>query len=261
MKLLRIGIYASDETFAEALVSLKNEVAAQQSASTALMNASDSRSNNYIVHVWGLASGDATKPWITYLGPELKLEYTRRSGSSRIMVGIIMSWIDGGTLEQAIHGVPGRTAVPTWGQHASTAEKLRVLCQMANALYILHFNRTCVVHGDLKPANVMMSKTPRPGHTDYCAKLTDFGLAKIKEATTTVHAGTTRVVSSHVKEEGTFRYMAPEQFCQLCATNGGWRARVGGWPFPQQELGCLCLWYHHLGGHDRWVALARDDTS
>jgi len=72
-------------------------------------------------------------------------------------------------------------------------EVLGIGADIARGLAALHPN---IVHRDLKPANILLDASGR-------AKISDFGLARAKEATTleTRHA-----------HAGTYLYMAPEQF-------------------------------------------------
>ena len=74
-------------------------------------------------------------------------------------------------------------------------ERVRIALEIAAGLSFLHGNN--ILHRDLKPQNVLLSKERQ-------AKLSDFGLAKVK-----LHTGST---STSLGPKGTVSYMAPELF-------------------------------------------------
>jgi serine/threonine protein kinase len=103
---------------------------------------------------------------------------------------IVMEWLDGITLEEAVLG--GRT-VPL-DRTANLIEQIAAALGCAHAAHI--------VHRDLKPANVMLIR--RPDGREH-VKVVDFGIAK---AVTTI----TQSVGSIVT--GTPVYASPEQLCR-----------------------------------------------
>ena len=110
---------------------------------------------------------------------------------------LVMEYLEGESLADRLK----KGALPL--DHA-----LRYAIEISDALDKAH--RQGVVHRDLKPGNIMLTKSG--------AKLLDFGLAKIRAD---VSAETSQVLSALPTEEkpltekgsiiGTFQYMAPEQ--------------------------------------------------
>src|SRR5262252_515375 len=113
---------------------------------------------------------------------------------------LVMELVDGETLAQRL----ARGALPA-------AEVLRLGAQIADALSRAH--RAGVIHRDLKPGNVMLTKSG--------AKLMDFGLARATGLAgaggsgLTVALSQSPTVAAPLTAEGTivgtFQYMAPEQ--------------------------------------------------
>src|SRR5262249_43380837 len=115
---------------------------------------------------------------------------------------LVMELVEGETLAQRLT----RGAFPP-------AEVLRIGAQIADALD--HAHRAGVIHRDLKPGNVMLTKSG--------VKLMDFGLARATGrpgprgvSGTTIAALTQSPTVAHALTAegtivGTFQYMAPEQ--------------------------------------------------
>ncbi len=105
-------------------------------------------------------------------------------GSEKGLPYIVMEYVDGIPLDQWM----AREGAMDW-------RRAMTLCgQVASALHCAHTKG--VVHRDIKPANILMDRENR-------ARVTDFGVAKVLEA------------STQLTTEGTFigtpQYMSPEQ--------------------------------------------------
>jgi Tol biopolymer transport system component len=110
---------------------------------------------------------------------------------------LVMEYLEGQTLAQRLEKGP-----------LPLEQALRTATEIAAALDKAH--RQGIVHRDLKPGNVMLTKSG--------AKLLDFGLAKLLDASSTDGAGTdsslptqARPLTEEGKIVGTYPYMAPEQ--------------------------------------------------
>jgi Tol biopolymer transport system component len=108
---------------------------------------------------------------------------------------LVMEMLEGETLAHRLE----RGALPA-------AELLRIGMQISDALDKAH--RAGLVHRDLKPGNVMLTKTG--------AKLLDFGLARAVSAPGGAGSATslptmTRPLTAEGSLVGTFQYMSPEQ--------------------------------------------------
>ena len=104
---------------------------------------------------------------------------------------LVMELLDGRTLAESIDN-RGRL---------SLAEVTRYGAQIADALARAH--RAGVVHRDVKPGNIMITKAG--------AKLLDFGLAKSFASDDDVEKTAPRTLTSKGTVLGTLQYMAPEQ--------------------------------------------------
>ena len=104
---------------------------------------------------------------------------------------LVMELLDGETLADRLHRGP-----------LPFDEVLRYGIQIADALDKAH--RQGVVHRDLKPGNVMLTKSG--------AKLLDFGLAKTDRSVIDINGKTAfKSLTQEGTILGTFQYMAPEQ--------------------------------------------------
>src|SRR6202050_4757925 len=107
---------------------------------------------------------------------------------------LVMEYIEGETLAKRLENGP-----------LANNELLRYAIEVADALDRAH--RQGVIHRDLKPGNIMLTKSG--------AKLLDFGLAKSSTSLATMATVAGSTPSSPLTQEGmivgTFQYMSPEQ--------------------------------------------------
>jgi len=120
-------------------------------------------------------------------------------GAQESVSYIVMEYLRGETLADRLQKGP-----------LPLAQLLKYAIDICEGLNTAH--RAGVIHRDLKPGNIMLTKTG--------AKLMDFGLAKpVAIATSAVHAATTAAstpdpgtpLTGQGTVIGTFRYMSPEQ--------------------------------------------------
>ncbi|KDO28228.1 serine/threonine protein kinase [Saprolegnia parasitica CBS 223.65] len=114
---------------------------------------------------------------------------------------LALDWVRGGTLHDLMHGHIGPICGPA---HALTEATLApVLKDIVSALHYLHTSAH-IVHGDLKPLNVLVESTK----TGMVAKLCDFGNAvRLEEGLRFPRAARHELA-------GSFGYMAPELLCR-----------------------------------------------
>jgi len=108
---------------------------------------------------------------------------------------VVMEYIDGQSLAELIRregGIPWRRAA-------------RILFETANALHYAH--QQGVVHGDIKPGNVLVE----PGRAGR-VMLTDFGLGRVFEGPqgNLQISRSLELATSGAEVQGTIRYLAPE---------------------------------------------------
>src|SRR6266851_1426649 len=109
---------------------------------------------------------------------------------------IVMEYLEGETLAQRLH----KGSLPL-------EQVLQYAIEIADALDKAH--RRGVTHRDLKPGNIMLTKTG--------TKLLDFGLAKLKQGVAPANVQLSQLptatdpLTAHGSIVGTLQYMAPEQ--------------------------------------------------
>lgn len=103
------------------------------------------------------------------------------------LIGLVMEWMAGGDLQAYLEKRPG--PLPAEQIHTIFREIL---------LGVQAAHRYDIVHRDLKPPNILLDRPVWPCK----ARVTDFGIAKVLEASSMTHTGSTM---------GTPLYIAPEQ--------------------------------------------------
>lgn len=128
----------------------------------------------------------------------------------RWMPYLVLEWLDGVTLEQALEA-ESRSRMPAW----PLADAFRLLSQAAGALDVAH--RKGIAHRDIKPANLFILGDPR-GET-ATLKVLDFGVAKLMADTQLKAALATTGMNV---TSFTPQYGAPEQFSRSYGATGPW---------------------------------------
>ncbi len=144
---------------------------------------------------------------------------------------LIMDWIDGISLGKKIDR-DGPLAVP---------EAVRLFQQVAAALTHAHQHK--VVHRDLKPDNIMLSRDPE-GRT--VTHLVDFGIAKVLRDDQSTSQSLALTTTGSVV--GTPLYMSPEQ------------ARLSKVDFRTDIYSLGCVMYFALNGEPPFVGASPMDT-
>lgn len=198
IKVLKVGEY-SPASVSASITALEREA---KLLDAAFAGGCDER----IVKTYGIVRGAPTDDWRACLGSfGPSLLGPRGDGE---LVGIVMRWEPCGTLYTLLHGGV------RWA--ASTVERLRLLERIAEGVELLHDGLSqpldgtqpqFIVHGDIKSDNVLLSDTRSP-------RLSDFGLAEMRRATSTLGGGlmSTAPELQKTKNRGTVSYMAPEMF-------------------------------------------------
>lgn len=112
---------------------------------------------------------------------------------------LVMEYCQGGDLFSLLHlpdGTPHRI------QHLSLPQKLKIATDIAKGMTYLHKLSPQVVHRDLKSLNILLTTVLRSPYDEPHAKITDFGLSQLRNATGADAYQTAAV--------GTFHWMAPE---------------------------------------------------
>ncbi|KAF8035654.1 hypothetical protein BT93_C1627 [Corymbia citriodora subsp. variegata] len=111
---------------------------------------------------------------------------------------LVYDLMQNGSLEQWLHPSENQLDMPK----LSLKQRLGIAIDAASAIeYLHHHCHTNIVHGDLKPSNVLLDH-------DMVARVGDFGLARFLHGSTNLDASQCQASSSGLK--GTIGYVAPE---------------------------------------------------
>ncbi|CAF1411603.1 unnamed protein product [Didymodactylos carnosus] len=110
---------------------------------------------------------------------------------------IIMEYVELGSLSHLLHYNENQEI-----EAKMTDGRIKKKLTIEIVLGMIQLHTVNIVHGDLKPQNVLVSK-------DYTAKLTDFGLATLRGKTSSSIASTA-IQDANTAVCGTAAYMAPE---------------------------------------------------
>ncbi|KAF8010393.1 hypothetical protein BT93_J1117 [Corymbia citriodora subsp. variegata] len=111
---------------------------------------------------------------------------------------LIYDLMQNGSLEQWLHSSENQSDMPK----LTLIQRLDIAIDVAFALeYLHHHCQTSIIHGDLKPSNVLLDH-------DMVAHVCDFGLARFLCGSTNLDASQCQASSSGLK--GTIGYIAPE---------------------------------------------------
>lgn len=111
-------------------------------------------------------------------------------------INLVMEYVDGETLQQMLEGHVKTGTVPP------LREALTIAAQCLEALSRIHAHG--IVHRDIKPSNIILT---RDDAGDVCAKLMDFGIARLEVE----DENASRLTQMYGSGPGTPLYMAPEQ--------------------------------------------------
>ena len=114
------------------------------------------------------------------------------TGPGYYEVWLVMEFCEKGSLEQAIHRKKFRTL----------SSIVKILIDVAQGMEYLHTGTHCVLHGDLKPANILLKSGSEPG--TVVAVVADFGLSHM------IAANDKKQSVTRSPGRGTAQFMAPE---------------------------------------------------
>ena len=186
-----------------------------------LKRASDGGVNDFVVRLFGVASGVASGAAWAAACDRARAALTAKgvpalppaSAAPLQLLGLVMEWHEGGSLSMSLFP-PGALRAP-WP--FSLPDKLRVLGEVALGLTLLH--ESGIVHGDVKSENVLLSAA---AGAERHPRLADFGFAELRAAADRASRASqislTHELTGAIK--GTWAYMAPEMQSSYDCNNG-----------------------------------------
>ncbi|XP_020596677.1 putative receptor-like protein kinase At1g80870 [Phalaenopsis equestris] len=113
---------------------------------------------------------------------------------------IVYEYMSNGSLQELFFGL--RRPVLDWRR------RFQIIQDLVKALTFLHLRDSPIIHGDIKPSNVLLDH-------DFRAKLSDFGLSRLKSEDTTLHIRPSSS-SSGLNHERKGRRMGKESAVSPC---------------------------------------------
>ena len=126
--------------------------------------------------------------------PHIVTLYDRIESDGQI--NLVMEYVEGETLQQLLENNARHGLAMAW------KDCLDIAAQVLDALARIHAHG--IVHRDIKPSNILLARDDAGG---YCAKLMDFGIARMQAD----DDASTILTKAGGSGPGTPTYMAPEQ--------------------------------------------------
>jgi len=115
-------------------------------------------------------------------------------------INLVMEYVEGETLQDLL--TKGRAGAASGGRSLSWKDGINIAVQTLEALGRIHAHG--IVHRDIKPSNIIVTRDDAGA---YCAKLMDFGIARMQAD----DEQSTMLTKDGAGSPGTPTYMAPEQ--------------------------------------------------
>jgi serine/threonine protein kinase len=166
-----------------------------------------------LIKAYGIINGDSP----------FEVQELLNCGPESLSDAIVLQYVGGGSLKSYLYNSNRFTLKKSL--LIQTKEKIRILASVATGLSSLH--RVGVVHGDIKPDNILLT-TDSPQE----AIIADFGLAAIREVNQ-ISYNPLSLTNSHTQEnrnfKGTLNYCAPEMLPNFDNTNSQVRIAESSW--------------------------------